>query len=215
MIIPALLTTNPRIAAERIQLAQSMSGWLHIDMLDNSLYDFTSLSVEALKECDFGNLELEIHAMVDDPVAIAQAELPISRLIMHYETPDWEEKYYALLDLGINAWLAVDPETKIDRLALPDDVGGVVVMGVTPGQTGQDLLPETYDRLDLIKDFWPDMPVAIDGGVRQDNLRRLVAHGADNLIMGSGLFETPNPVEMYQRLVEMADPLHQAQRVES
>ncbi len=208
MIIPALLTTNERIAAERVDLAKRMSGWLHIDVLDNSLYKYQSLAVEDLKKLDFGNLSLEYHCMTNSPQVVVESGVPYQRIIVHVETPDWEKWYADLSNQGIDTWLAISPETALDSVALPNDLAGVVVMGVTPGQSGQALDSNVYNRIEHIKDLHPDLPITIDGGVKEDNLRDFIALGVDNLVMGSALFETKDPLAVYERLNHISDPIY-------
>jgi ribulose-phosphate 3-epimerase len=207
MIIPALLTTTERVAQERITLAQHMSGWLHIDILDNTLYQFDALPLSSLEALDFGGLSLEFHAMVNEPLTILESSLTVDRLIIHYEAPRWESSYVKAVSKGIDTWVAIDPKTKLTTLSLPEDIGGIVVMGVVPGQSGQAFLEETYSRIETLKDYHSDVPLTVDGGVGQDNLRALIAHGVDNVIMGSAIFSQKDPVETYHKYVALSDPI--------
>lgn len=207
MIIPAILTTNARIAKERIALAHQMGGWLHLDILDNSLYKFESLSLEEVSSLEFGNLLLEVHCMTDDPIKIAQSSLPVERLVFHYETPKREAVYNKLSDQDLDVWYAVDPGTPIRSLELPSDIAGVVVMGVEPGQTGQEFIQATYERIEELKEYHPDIPVTVDGGVSKENIRLLIAHGVDNLVIGSAIFQQHEPVKAYHEYVKLSDPI--------
>lgn len=207
MIIPALLTHSKRIAEERIGLAQHMSGWLHLDILDHTLYLFESLKLEELAALDFGSLALEVHAMTEHPENILTYNLPVERLILHYELPNWQEAYDRFVAQGVDTWVAIDPNTDCAKLILPEDLGGIVLMGVEPGQTGQAFLSQTYDRLDLLKDLYPGLSVTVDGGVNQDTIRRLIAHGADNLVMGSAIFHQVDPVDAYRYYEHLSDPI--------
>src|SRR5687768_10136698 len=105
MIMPALLTTNERIAIERIAQAQQMSGWLHIDILDNTLYQFESLSLAELQKLDFNMLLLEFHCMTTNPLEILDYDIPCERIILHYETPGWEDLYHQIVSKGVDTWL--------------------------------------------------------------------------------------------------------------
>ncbi len=207
MIIPALLTTNPTVAAERIERVKHMGGWLHIDILDNSLYKFSSLAIEELSKLNFGRLKLEFHCMSDDPLAILDSGLSVDRLCLHLELPDWQDAYDTLINRGINTWLAIDPSSDLTDLVLPEDVTGVLLMGVVPGVSGQALLPDTFERLDRLKDTYPDIPVTVDGGVAGDNLRQLLACGADSLVMGSAIFGAADPAAAYRRFEALSDPI--------
>lgn len=208
MILPALLTSNDRIAAERIRLAQQMSGWLHVDILDNTLYPFISARYEDMERWDFGTLSLEFHCMTRNPAALLETRLPVERMIIHYELKGRKRVYNELVSQDVETWFAIAPQTEIEDLELPDDIAGVMMMGVEPGQGGQELLPDTFDRLIQFRDFYPDVPLTIDGGVTLENIRELLACGVDNFVVGSALFSKNDPVGMYQQFKDMSDPLY-------
>lgn len=207
MIIPSLLTLNKRIAKERIDLAKQMSGWIHIDFLDHTLYLFESLQPEDYANIDFGDLMIEAHCMTTKPEALLASSLPIERILLHHELKGWRASYESIVKQDREAWLVIAPQTPIETLDLPPDLIGVVMMGVEPGQTGQPFIAETFERVEKIKDRYPDVAVTVDGGVGKDNLRLLIAHGADNFVMGNAIFHQTNPVEAYTRYVAIADPL--------
>ncbi len=207
MIIPSLLTTNERVARERVTLARHMSGWMHIDILDKSLYPYESLSLAELEQIDFGHLSLEWHCMTNDPTAVVQTQLPLDRLVMHYEIPERERIYESLVAKGINTWMAVDPSTHILGLRLPEDLAGVLLMGVVPGQSGQPMTKDLFERLEVFRERYPDLPLAVDGGVNEQTIRRVLAYGVDSVVMGSALFNTPSPHDSYQKLAHLADPI--------
>lgn len=207
MILPALLTSELEVAKERLALARAMDGWLHLDLLDHSLYPFTSLPLEELALLDFGSLALELHCMIENPRPAATSPLAFRRLVIHHEVADWETIYDDLTSRGINTWLAIDPTTSIDGLKLPKDLSGLLVMGIMPGQSGQTFQRATYDRLDLLKERYPDLALSVDGGVDEDNLRQIIAHGADHLVLGSAIFEAPDPTAAYHHYLRLSDPL--------
>ncbi|HEY1074356.1 MAG TPA: hypothetical protein VGE59_01495 [Patescibacteria group bacterium] len=207
MIIPALLTTNKRIATERILLAREMSGWIHVDYIDHSLYKFESLSLEDLSSLDFGEMAVEVHCMTDFPLKVLESDLPIDRLIIHVESKNWEKDYISAVNKGVDTWLAIDPFTPLASLQLPPDLSGVVMMGIEPGQMGQEFISATYDRLLFISEHYPDCSVTVDGGVGKENIRQLIAHGADNLVMGSAIFHQTHPVQAFRMYEHLSDPI--------
>lgn len=207
MIIPAVLTLNKRIAKERIDLAQHMSGWVHLDFLDHTLYLFESLVVNDYAGINFGDLFIEAHCMTETPFHLLKSKLPIERLLVHIELPNWIDVYTECANAGKECWAVIAPETTIDSLELPADLQGVVMMGVEPGQTGQPFIESTYSRVEQFKDRYPDIAVTVDGGVGPQNIRLLLAHGADNLVVGSALWHTTDPVATFQALERLADPL--------
>ncbi len=207
MIIPSLLTSERDKAEERIALAQEMSGWLHLDILDHTLYDFGSLSLKQMESLDFGQLDVEAHCMIDDPLMIADSTIPFARLIIHYEIPTFHHIFLTVAQKGLETWVALSPNTNVHQIDLPTDIQGIILMGVEPGQMGQEFIDDTYDRLDSLKDYYPDLPITVDGGVNEEHISKLIAHGADNMIMGSAIFETKNPLAAYHHYERLSDPV--------
>ncbi len=73
-------------------------------------------------------------------------------------------------------------------------------MSVTPGQQGQQFIPAAIERVKEIKTKYPQLTVAVDGGVNAEQIPWLIAAGADNLNIGSAIFAEPDP---RARLVEL------------
>lgn len=205
MIIPAILTDNPRIAQERATLASQMTNRLHIDLVDETLYPGRSLPAVELARLVIPQTDIEVHLMVRDPLKYLVDDFPIDRAIIHVELPNWRSIYGEIQNRGIDPWLAVSPETTIRDLDLPTDLVGLLLMGVEPGRSGQDLLPDTGDRIREIKGYWPDLAVTVDGGVQEANIHSLAIDGADNFVSTSALFSTRDPIASYQRLTEVGE----------
>ena len=63
-------------------------------------------------------------------------------------------------------------------------------MGVNPGFSGQEFIPETTAKVGRLKAFLGGRPILIevDGGVTAENAGPLRAAGADILVSGSHLY---------------------------
>lgn len=206
MIIPALLTDNPRIAQERITLASSMSPRLHLDLLDDTLFPGKSLTPAELNELIVPQTEIDLHCMVTDPLKYLDSDLPIDSVAIHLELPNWQDIYDELLKRGIDPWLVISPGTDINTLILPEDLANVLLMGVEPGSSGQAMLPDTAERIHAIKDDYANVLVTVDGGVQYNNISEIILAGADNVITASAVFSTTDPVTAYRQLLEASEP---------
>ena len=71
-------------------------------------------------------------------------------------------------------------------------------MSVNPGFSGQKFMPIVYEKIDQIMDLkkktGQSYTIAIDGGINKENAPNLLSAGAHQLVMGSALFDTANPV---------------------
>jgi ribulose-phosphate 3-epimerase len=72
----------------------------------------------------------------------------------------------------------------------------VLVMSVNPGFGGQKFIPAALPKMtalrDLIAERGLDVDVEVDGGVKVDNVDVVAAAGANVIVSGSGVFQTPD-----------------------
>jgi ribulose-phosphate 3-epimerase len=95
---------------------------------------------------------------------------------------------------GKKAGIAIKPATPIDAV-LPylEKVEMVLVMTVEPGFGGQQLIPETLDKVrglrKLIDEKGLDVDIQVDGGIYIDNVEEILEAGANVIVSGSGIFK--------------------------
>mgnify|MGYP001974399691 CR=1 FL=1 len=178
-------------------LAAGADG-IHFDVLDNHFAPGLSIGPNTCKALrTFGiQAPIDIHLMTQriasliDPFVAAGA----SGLSFHLET---DEPIQDLLDQlrshGIQRGLAIDPATPTSQ-CLPwlDQIDYLLVMTVQPGKGGQGFLPAMFDKITTLKTMISAVEhppaIVVDGGVRLDNIKAIVAHGADRCVVGSALF---------------------------
>ncbi|OGE27635.1 hypothetical protein A3D02_04375 [Candidatus Daviesbacteria bacterium RIFCSPHIGHO2_02_FULL_39_41] len=206
-IIPAILSQTIEQFQEDLQkLINSKnlsSGWVHVDFMDNQLVPNQSILPEDLIGVNFGNLKKEAHLMVKNPLNWVKKllKLGFERIIVHLEAAGAIKTYLKLIrDHGAMAVLAINPETKVEKLnEFVSLLDGVLVMGVHPGFQGQSFVPGTIDKIAKIKSRnWPVI-IEVDGAVKDWNTRQLIQAGADILIVGSFLVNG-NPDENLEKL---------------
>ena len=61
---------------------------------------------------------------------------------------------------------------------------------VNPGFGGQSLIEACIPKIAAIKKNYPDLPIAVDGGVNEQTIGRLAQAGASTFITGAGLFSS-------------------------
>lgn len=88
----------------------------------------------------------------------------------------------------------------------------VTLLGTATGLKGQNLSPLAYARLEEIRGILKKQAadkrvlVAADGGVRQQTVAGLRAHGADAVVMGSLAFANDKLEETIQHIRELPAP---------
>jgi ribulose-phosphate 3-epimerase len=75
-------------------------------------------------------------------------------------------------------------------------------MSVNPGFGGQQFIPAVYPKVRQIRTLLGSraVDVSIDGGVKVEHARPLVAHGASILVAGSAVFSAADPARAIRDL---------------
>ena len=93
------------------------------------------------------------------------------------------------------AGLVFNPATPLNHLDhVIDQLDMVLLMSVNPGFGGQAFIPETLEKLRIVRDLIDSRGLQtrleIDGGVKIDNIKDIASAGADTFVAGSAIFNT-------------------------
>lgn len=95
---------------------------------------------------------------------------------------------------GCSTGITINPETPIDIMfPYMHKIDKITVMTVDPGFAGQPFIEETISKIEQLKQYKQDnnlnYNIEIDGSCNINTFKRLIAAGAETLIVGSsGLF---------------------------
>ena len=97
--------------------------------------------------------------------------------------------------LGKKAGVSLNPATPVETLdVILDELDLVLVMSVNPGFGGQAFIPAALDKIRALRQRITGRGLTteleVDGGIKIDNIRAVVAAGADVLVAGSAVFNT-------------------------
>ena len=77
----------------------------------------------------------------------------------------------------------------------------IVVMSVEPGFGGQNFIPSTIQKISEINEYLIEQKIRdkimiqVDGGIKLENYKDVLAAGGDILVAGSQVFQSENPIE--------------------
>jgi len=151
---------------------------------------------------------LDCHLMVDSP----ERHFPqIARaggdsVTFHLEaTADPAATAARAREHGLAVGLAFKPGTAVgDAVAAAAEAGVELVLCMTihPGYSGQEFLPESYERIRRLRELLPEhVYVQVDGGVNGHNLARVRESGAQLIVTGSAVFGAEDVGRAYADLV--------------
>lgn len=210
MIAPSILSCNfLEIGSAIHMLNQSEADWIHCDIMDGVFVPnitFGMPILQAIKK--ISQKPLDVHLMIIQPerylVEFQKAGADI--LTVHYEASiHLHRTLQTIKQLGMKAGIAINPHTSVHLLFDVLEITDVVcMMSVNPGFGGQSFIENTYKKVQTLKQFIIDNQlhtlIEIDGGVNHQNASKLIKYGADVLVAGNFIFNSPNPQKVIQDL---------------
>jgi ribulose-phosphate 3-epimerase len=152
---------------------------------------------------------VDCHLMTEHPEKhfAAIAEAGGDSVTLHYEAcGDLPAVVRAARTLELQVGLAFKPETSAAyaaQAAVASNVDIVLCMSIEPGYSGQEFMPEAFDRIRTVRSqVPPSMHVQVDGGIGADNIRAVREAGATLFVAGSSIFGREDLPRAYRRLVQ-------------
>lgn len=201
-LIPAILSKSASDAKAKFAACTDLVSWVQIDVMDGKFVkNKTWYTAETVKRWNV-KPSIELHLMVKDPLSIMKAWKSVKRFKRalwhvesgadHTEILNWCKKNH------IQGGLAISPETRLDTLKpylSHPAFSRALILGVTPGWSGQTLKPSTYKKAKRLRELQPQLPIAFDGGVSAKNIPTLARNGVTAFCAASAIFESDNPRE--------------------
>ncbi len=152
---------------------------------------------------------VDCHLMTEHPEKhfAAIAEAGGDSVTVHYEAcDDLPAVVRAARTLELQVGLAFKPETSAAyaaQAAIASNVDIVLCMSIEPGYSGQEFMPEAFDRIRTVRlQVPPSMHVQVDGGIGPENIRAVHEAGASLFVAGSSIFGREDLPRAYRRLLQ-------------
>ena len=203
LIAPSVLAADfANLQSEVEMLNQSVTDWIHIDIMDGMFVPNISFGLPVTAAINkHAKKTIDVHLMIVDPDRYITTfkKLGADVLTVHYEAcTHLHRTLQAIKAEGMKAGVALNPHTNIDLLEdVIQDIDLVCIMSVNPGFGGQSFIENTYSKVEKLKALInrknATTLIEIDGGVTNKNAKQLADAGADVLVAGSYVFGAQDP----------------------
>ena len=201
-IAPSILSADFSRLRDEIQAVESAGAdWLHVDVMDGHFVPNITIGpvvVESVRNVT--RMPLDVHLMITDPDKYAPDFIKAGAdwVSVHPDTcKDPVRSLQKIRQLGAKASIAINPDVPLEKVeTLFGDVDMVLMMTVFPGFAGQAFIEEVLPKIQKVRRMITErkLPILIeaDGGIKSDNIHRVVEAGAEVIVSGSGIFKTPD-----------------------
>ncbi|MBK6386130.1 MAG: ribulose-phosphate 3-epimerase [Rhodoferax sp.] len=205
-LAPSILSADFARLGEEVRAIESAGADLvHFDVMDNHYVPNLTIGplvCEAIRP--HVKIGIDVHLMVEPVDALIPlfAKAGANIITFHPEASRHVDRTLQLIrDHGCKAGIVLNPATSLDWMDhVMDRLDIVLLMSVNPGFGGQKFIEATLPKLKAARQkinahqaaggqpIW----LEVDGGVKADNIRRIVAAGADTCVAGSAVFGAPD-----------------------
>ncbi len=203
LIAPSLLAADfGNLERDIMMINESDADWFHIDIMDGVFVPNISFGIPVLRSISsHAKKPLDVHLMIVEPDKYIKkfAELNSEIITIHFEASNHlHRSVHEIKNFGIKAGVAINPHTPVNALdSIISEIDLVCLMSVNPGFGGQKFIENTYKKTQELKNLIisnnSDALIEIDGGVTNENAKKLIKLGADVLVAGSFVFKSKNP----------------------
>lgn len=186
--------------------------YIHFDVMDGHFVPNLSFGAPLCASLRKAGIKapIDVHLMVTDPENYIEPfqKAGANLLIFHEEVVrDTLSIIKKIKAGGMQVGIAYNPETefKIENEILKE-LNLILIMTVKPGFAGQSFMPSCLDKIKqarkMIDAAKLNTILAVDGGIKIDNIKIVKEAGANFFVVGSGLFAAENYLQCVRDLRE-------------
>lgn len=214
-ISPSVLAADfSRLGDEVKKAYDAGAEYIHLDVMDGIFVPNISFGAPVISSLrKHSSMVFDVHLMITDPIRYIDdfVKAGADIITVHYESCDDPLSVVRYIrSKGVRAAVSIKPATPPELLfPMLGELDMVLVMTVEPGFGGQKLIPETVQKVKVLRDYAEaqglKLDIEVDGGIGADNLGMLTEAGANVIVAGSAIFKAEDPDAVMRAMRKSAD----------
>ena len=199
-LAPSILSADfARLLEEVKKVENAGCEYLHIDVMDGHFVPNITLGPAIVKSLRKDiKMVFDAHLMIENPDQYIKefVDAGCDLIVVHQEAcKHLHRTIQNIKSYGIKAGVALNPATPIETIKhVLEEVDMVLIMTVNPGFGGQSfiegMIPKIKQLKSLIDEKGLNVDIQVDGGIKPDNVDKVVKAGANIIVAGSAIFNS-------------------------
>ena len=202
-IAPSILGADYGDLNHYLQKLEPFSDMFHVDVMDGNFVPNLSIGAGVVS-CIKTTIPLDCHLMINNPHKYIKDFIKAGAhtVTIHAEaSKNLKKDIGTIQSFGCQAGVSINPKTPVKKIekVLPM-VDLVLIMSVEPGFGGQEFMPEVLPKIAEIRKQYPNLDIAVDGGIDDKTAVYAKASGANVFVAGSYILKAEDPKAAAEKL---------------
>jgi ribulose-phosphate 3-epimerase len=209
-IAPSLLAANyANLAADIKRVEEAGAQYLHLDIMDGAFVPNISFGPDLISGIRrHTDMIFDVHLMIKRPERYIDRFVKAGAdiITVHYEACENPMSVIHLIhSYEMKAALAISPKTPVEHLfPFIGHIDMALIMTVEPGFGGQSLIPETLEKVSVLRKYVSErginLDIEVDGGITPENAHEVIEAGANVIVAGSAIFRAEDPSAVIEKI---------------